>query len=171
MDLIDEVVRADDGERMRDPMSPTRLIGLYSTNENAWINPSRETPYRLLRRKLLLRTSFCIIRMAFLLLFFYLDGTLELNYFIEPLVEILLVHEGIILLNFFHMTVFELIGGFNQQDNAAASEDNRFHRIIEYTDILANILFFIWFLWGNYRFLFLKDDVIYSLQRKSIFIK
>lgn len=176
LDLVDEIARVDSNRR-NDPLSPTRMI-LFTdrmsdslSEENININnpdfeENREENYSIIRKKILLRTTFCLIRVFFLCLFIYVDNTFEVNDKLEFLVEVLIAHEGLVIINFIQMTVIEILGRY-----LATNEINtRSIKIVEYTDVIANVIFFCWFIYGNYTFIYNKDMVVESLASKFILI-
>jgi len=129
-----------------------------------------EESYRdsVLRKTVLMRTAFCIIRVLFLFMFYSLDHSV-VNSFLVPVIFVLMIHESIVLLNFIVFTVATLIkrdrisneGVFPNMETGINSP--LIKKGCNFADMFANALFFCWFLWGNYRFLFLKDDVVSSL--------
>lgn len=186
IDLIDEVIRLDESRQAqfqsRNPLSPTRILEYYYSNtrntssisqNNDDLEGGRQSNnYKLLRRKVIIRTIFCIIRLLFMSLCIYMDFSVEINIFLENLTEILLFHEGIVLINFIQMIFIEKttshLVNHNQnlvfQSSSSNSPSEFVYKIIESTDIIGNLLFFIWFLYGNYKFLYDREGIILSLQ-------
>ena len=118
--------------------------------------------YKHLKKKILIRTMFTIIRLFFLLIFFYFDNTLALSAFIKPLVQLLILHESIILFNFFQMITVQIV--LRLSNTSIERSSSYAMKIIEMTDILANVLFFAFYIWGNYLFLIDKQGVMESLK-------
>lgn len=153
------------------PMAPS--VMLFSDNlgnENEHFHNNQDN-YResILRKTILIRTTFCILRTLLLFMFYYMDD-FQCNSFISPLISILIIHESILMINFLTFTLSTYIKRAqmnNLIDNESFignTDTSAIRKGVEIVDLSANVLFFIWFLWGNYKFLFLKDEVIQSLD-------
>lgn len=184
IDLVDEVIRLDESRQthsqQRNPLSPTRILEYYysNTRNNSSFNEEAEQTrerqsnnYKTLRRKVLIRTIFCILRLFFMSLCIYMDFSVEINVFLEKLTEILLFHEGIVLINFIQMIFIEKTGlllNHNQnldfQSSSQPQHSQFLYKLIESTDIIGNILFLTWFLYGNYKFLYDREGILLSLE-------
>lgn len=259
-DLITEVAtidtrhsrRVNDFNRLRNNNPNIALFRDFNNDR------FEEENYRdsILRKTILIRTFFCLLRIFFLIAFYTFDEGV-INPFIEPLVDILVIHEIIVMINFIIFTVNSFVKRINNNrrardylvvnlndnnneginnnnvdnsnnnnnsallienennenrndnnnnNNIAQDENNNniseesivedifvddrnqfnlnmsnlntylnsfrsllisrmtINILVQYIDFSANVIFFIWFIFGNYKFLLMSEEVARSLD-------
>ena len=154
---------------------PNELIIFGENLQNANLLSDENFRNAVLRKKILLRTSFSLMRVIFLMFAFAMDGYF-INSSIEPLVMMLVIHETIVMLNFAAFAYSIIISRRieipleqNQENNIDMSQftsltPGEIKRTVEKVDFTANIIFFLWFLYGNYVFLFQKDALAFTID-------
>lgn len=190
-DLVNEIARIDTRNRLRirnmqinrneeednDLFGDNEVRIIPSQNpidpENSIVRIDESFEISVLRKTILIRSTTCLIRLIFFFICLSFDNFV-INNSIESIVFVLIIHEILILINFitFLMSVFikrrNIENNFNDQRiNTNIVNHDFLRKIVKYSDIFCNILFFIWFLYGNYQFMLQKDIIINSIQENK----
>lgn len=175
MDIVGELARLETRNRMFrgarfTNMNMRNQVLFSDDNINNVVSIIEQETYRdrVLRKTIYLRTSFCLFRVLFLILFFILDEY-KVNNFLEPLITLLVIHEILIIINFIIYFFLRIIQRVSDSNNPLDSSLDliSIKKLVEIIDLVGNILFFCWFIWGNYKFMWLKDGVLFSLQQNK----
>lgn len=129
-DIIEELARLDT-RNYRDFSSqanPGDDNFLSDYDQDSLVINRLQESYRdsVLRKMVLLRTGFCLLRVLFLLCFVMLDDW-KINPFLEPIVNILIIHEIIIISNFLLYASSSFVKRFQNSFNAFLWQQNRRH--------------------------------------------
>lgn len=141
LDLLGEIIASEGME------------GFYRSNNPDNLSFSQY----LLATKIRMRASFSLMRVFLLYLFFMLDKE-QINPFLQPLIHILIIHECIILANFLQYFLATILNRLLLINDFYVAT-----RIVDITDVIANVLFFGWFIYGNFLIMTDKKELAVSL--------
>lgn len=128
------------------------LTGNLRINNNSNINNLR------IAKKIKIKALLAVIRVIFIFIFYKIDSN-NLTVFLMNLYSFLLTHETLVLINFLIVFVTLFFNNiFNYRNNAF-----RVSKFSYFIDILANFIYFSWFIFGNVCILTDKDGVQNSL--------
>lgn len=117
--------------------------------------------------KLKYKAALSILRVFCIILFYFIDAK-PLSTFLYSMISFLFVHEIIVLMNFF-ISYSSLILS-RLFSIRAGPVSNNIPKVSYFLDMIANFLFFAWFIFGNVCILTNKEDVDSSLQSKTIIV-
>ena len=135
----------------------------YVDNQVGLINPEARNQNHYLANKIKYKAVISFVRVFLIILFYYTDGN-QLSNMVFNLVAFLMIHEGIVISNYafvyFRFAINRVFG--------IQSHTIQIPRICYFSDVFSNMLFFIWFVYGNLCILTDKSGVEESLARKFI---
>jgi hypothetical protein len=160
LDILDYVHISRNPGVLNDPVASNQ----DNDNQIGLINPEARSNNHYLANKIKYKAVISIVRVFLILFFYYADGN-SLTKMVLNLVTFLIIHEAIVISNYafiyFRSAINRIFG---------IQSTMQIPRICYYSDVFSNMLFFIWFVYGNLCILTNKSGVEESLARKYYFI-
>lgn len=141
-DLIQEVVNMDSRRRNFHNMNDFDFPSNIETDK--------------LRKLIIIRTVFSLIRVFFLFVCYSLDNN-NLNDYLRTPVYLMILHEIIVLSNFILSNILLYANKF----------DFSMKKVIKITDTVGYFFFFAWFVYCNVVLIWNRDNVIYALSENK----
>lgn len=135
----------------------------FQDNQTGLLNQEIRRQNLMHLSKLKYKAALSVLRLFCIILFYFIDGK-QLSSFLYSMISFLVVHEIIVLLNFFlSYSTLILNRIFSIRTGTVSSSAPK---VSYFLDMVANFLFFTWFVYGNVCILTSKEDVDFSLQSK-----
>ena len=135
----------------------------YENNEQLQLAESQQSEYlSATENKLTTKAEFACIRLITLGLLYYLDGY-ALTPFLYKLISFLLIHECLVLSNFLYLKIYIAL-----RTCCLTTIHSHLLVFLNFTDKTSNMIYFIWFIYGNICILADKKGVEQSLQHNIL---
>jgi hypothetical protein len=139
----------------------------FQDNQTSLLNQEIRRQNMMHLSKLKYKAALSVLRLICIIVFYFIDGK-PLSSFLYSMISFLVVHEIIVLMNFFiSYSSFILSRIFSIR---AGPVSNNIPKVSYFLDMVANFLFFTWFVFGNVCILSNKEDVDSSLRGKHFII-
>ena len=126
--------------------------------------------FHALKVKIRFRTLLCFIRLV-LLSFSYLFDGYYIGKIIKPLIKYLIIHESIIILNYFIYSLSNALeresGRQDLNSNSDLSNNSFLKNCVEKIDTINNVFYFIWFIYAAYCY---ETDVLLYATNSNKYI-